>query len=98
MNNNSKKMLITPPIPKLYRELSINEWINSIPENADFKIGHILEYMFKDLLDFINTNDMRSTSSREVLWNNFCNMIYVNRYNKNDINELFINNEFKIWN
>ena len=96
MNNISKKMLITPPIPKLYRELSINEWINSNPENADFKIGHILEFMFKDLLDFIHTNDMNLACSREVLWNNFCNMVYVNRYNKNDINELFINNEFKI--
>jgi hypothetical protein len=80
--------LITPPIPNIYRELTIQEWINSNPKNADFKIGHILQIMFTQLLNFIHTLDnIKLACNEEVLWTNFCNFVYVNRYNKNDINK-----------
>jgi len=80
--------LITPPIPNIYRELSIQEWINSIPKNADFKIGHILQIMFTQLLDFIYMQDnIKLACNENTLWNEFCNFVYINRYNKNDINK-----------
>ena len=81
--------LITPPIPNIYKERSIQEWINSTPKNADFKIGHILQIMFAQLLGFISTprRNIKLACNEEVLWTNFCNFVYVNRYNKNDINK-----------
>ena len=72
--------ILIPPIPKLYRELSIYEWINSSPKYADFKIGHILQFMFKQLLDYIYTQNLKLNCKAEVFWTHFCNFVYVNRY------------------
>ena len=71
---------LIPPIPRLYRLLSINEWINYTPSYTTYKIGHILQYMFKQLLDFYHTHHLKISCKEDLLWNDFVNFVYNNRY------------------
>jgi hypothetical protein len=63
----------------IYKHLNLNNWVNTIPRHADFKIGHVLQIMFEKILYFLKSNKLQLNCSKDDFFNEFANFAYQNR-------------------
>ena len=66
---------------------NINQWANHYPHLADYKIGNILEELFKQIIVFLDENKLKLNCNIDEFWNRFVNFAY--QYRANQYSKLY---------
>lgn len=57
----------------------INQWTNHYLHLSDYKVGHVLEILFKEVLYFLYNNNFKINCKLNEFWHIFVNFVYEHR-------------------